>query len=453
MSSVSLLTPILNGGIQNVNFVNGRVLTAADLTAERTANLQRQRLLGNCVGAGVAAGFEVTLSPSSVANGQQVVDVTAGLAVNPNGDILQLTADTDLALTIPPQTAPASGGLFAPCQPPQTQISNPGIYVLTALPASGYQGQAPMAQLSSGGLATTCTSQYSTAGVQFRLAQITLASTGTGLQPTLYSLANRILTQLGSNASAASVAPLLSQFRNGLAYLCFGIEELAGYAANPSSGLPHGSSLKSYGLIDAQRDAGLITNCEVPLAIVYWSPQGIQFLDMWAVRRAVLPAPSSEYWPLPSGRRRANEGLAMFLQFQDHISNLPSTLGTASLSSVSAVDYFFYLPAAGFLPVGNVTPSAGFDYIEFFSNRTYRDPLFIEGARIGSIFNTSFLYPPIDLSKQELLWVYQVRENQETSGANPSVAPPLYMLFTNGQLDFQGKARFDLNYFNYANYF
>ena len=45
MSAVSLLTPILNGGIQNVNFVNGRILTASDMTAERTANLQRQRLL------------------------------------------------------------------------------------------------------------------------------------------------------------------------------------------------------------------------------------------------------------------------------------------------------------------------------------------------------------------------------------------------------------------------
>ena len=53
MSAVSLLTPILTGGIQNVNFVNGRVLTAADMTAERTANLQRQRLLGTCIGAGV----------------------------------------------------------------------------------------------------------------------------------------------------------------------------------------------------------------------------------------------------------------------------------------------------------------------------------------------------------------------------------------------------------------
>lgn len=49
MSAVSLLTPILNGGIQNVNFVNGRVLTAADLTAERSANLQRQRLLGTAL--------------------------------------------------------------------------------------------------------------------------------------------------------------------------------------------------------------------------------------------------------------------------------------------------------------------------------------------------------------------------------------------------------------------
>jgi hypothetical protein len=453
MSAVGLLTPILNGGIQNVNFVNGRVLTASDMTAERTANLQRQRLLGTSLGDGVGAGFEVTLSASSVAGGQQVVHVTAGVAVNRNGDVLQLVSDTDVTLTAALQSASAGPGLFAPCQPPQTQLTNPGIYVLTVMPASGFQGQVPVTQLNSGGVGTCCTSQYATAGVQFRLVQVNLTSTGTGLQPTLYALANQIQASLNTGATAASLAPQLSQLQNGLAHVFFGTEALAGFAANPFPASAQASPFDSYGMIDSLRTTGLMTDCDVPLAIAYWSTQGIQFVDMWPVRRPVFPLAASEEWPLFSGRRRAAEGLAMFLQFQDQLASLASALATSALSSVAATNYFYYLPAAGFIPVGNINPSAGFDYLEFLNNRTYRNPVYIEGLKLETILRSSFLYSPIDLSKQEMLWVYQVRDNQEAIDNNVTPAPPLYMLFTNGQIAFQGKARYDLNYFNYANYF
>ena len=322
------------------------------------------------------------------------------------------------------------------------------------MPASGYQGQVAVAQLNSSGVANSLQrASYTTAGVQFRLSLLTLPSTGTGLQPTLYALANQIQTQFTNNPTAAPPTASLSKLRNGLAHACFGTDTLAGYAANPFAGLPQASSFESYGLIDAQRGAGLITNCEVPVALAYWTQQGIQFVDMWSVRRPVFPLSASEEWPLFSGRRRMAEGLAMFLQFQGQIEDLSSTLGATALGSVAAVNYFYYLPSAGFIPVGNVSPSAGFDYLEFFSNRTYRNPVFIEGTKLNQLLHTAFLYPPIDLSNQEMLWVYQVRENQEAIDDNSSTAPPVYMVFTNGQIAYQGKARYDLNYFNYANYF
>jgi hypothetical protein len=452
MSTVSLLTPILNGGIQNVNFVNGRVLTAEDMTAERAANLQRQRLLGTCVGDGVACGLEVTQSSRSVAFGTQVVHITAGVAVNRKGNVLQLASDTDVMLSVTLPTSPTNGGLFTPCQPPKTELTNPGIYVLTVLPASGYQDQVPVAQLNSAGVATSCSSRFATSGVQFRLTQVNLANTGTGLQPTLYALANQIQAQLNSGATSASLAPLLSQFRNGLAHVCFGTEALAGLAASPFPPSSQASPLDNYGLLDDLRGASLMTDCEVPIAIMYWTQSGIQFVDMWSVRRPVFPVTASEFWPVFSGRRRMMEGLAIFLQFQDQIASLPSTLGTASLGSVAATNYFYYLPSAGFIPVGNVNPSAGFDYLEFFSGRTYRNPVFMEGARLEHLFHSAFLYPPIDLSNQEMLWVYQVRENQEAIDNKSASAPPVYMVFTSGRVAFQGEAQYDLNYFNYANY-
>jgi hypothetical protein len=461
MSAIGLLTPILNGGIQNVNFVNGRVLTAEDMTAERSGNLQRQRLIGTAVGDGVANGLQVTLSASSVAYGQQVVHVTAGLAVNRNGDMLQLPAETDITLTATLPAAAAGSGLFTVCQPPQTQLTNPGIFVLTIMPASGYQGQVPVTQLNSSGVATSCSSRFATAGVQFRLSLVTLNSTGTGLQQTLYALGNEIQTQLNGGATAASLAPSLSLFRNGLAHACFGTDTLATYAANPFAGLPNASSMESYGLIDAQRNGGLMTNCEVPLALAYWSQQGIEFVDMWSVRRPVFPLGASGDWPLFSGRRRSAEGLASLLQFQGQVNDLLQAPAVASaLTSVIGSEYFFYLPAAGILPILGAQPSNGFSYAQFFSDQTFRcakssagicGPAFIEGAKLDQLVHSSFLYPPIDLSVHEMIWLYWIRENLEPAVAATSFAQP-YLVFANGHIADQSKAQFDLNYWDYAQY-
>jgi hypothetical protein len=442
MSAVSLLTPILNGGIQNVNFVNGRVLTAADMTAERTANLQRQRLLGTCVGNGVACGLEVTLSASSVANGQQVVHVTAGLAVNRNGDVLQLPSDTDLTLTAPAQAATANSGLFVACQPPQTQLSNPGIYVLTVMPASGYQGQVPVTQLNSGGVGTSCTSQYATAGVQFRLAQITLASTGTGLQPTLYALANQIQGQLNNNASAASVAPALSQFRNGLAYACFGVEQLEAYPANPFEFL---SQTPSYGLIDQARSAGLLTDCEVDLALLYWTPGGLQFIDMWSVRRRLTHGAITEQWPLLAGDRRRSEAESMFLQFQDQVQSIIAN--TSDPSSVTADTYFMYLPPAGVVPVTGDgitvvtgTPSTpAFDMAGFFGAHASQDVATTDGDLLRNLFFTALDYEPIQLLPGEIQ-LYLVWENLQAINAGSTAQ--LALAFASPAIRYQGIARF-----------
>jgi hypothetical protein len=452
MSAVNLLTPILNGGIQNVNFVNGRVLTAEDMTAERAATLQRQRLMGNCVGDGVASGFEVTLSASSVPYGQQVVHITAGVALNRNGDILQLAADTDVTLTatIPSATV---NGLFAPCAPPQTQLTNPGVYLLTVLPASGYQGQAPVTQLSSAGVATSCSSRYKTSGVQFRLSLMTLASNGTGLQPTLYALANQIQSTLNTGAAAATLAPQLSQFQNGLAHACFGTDTLATYAANPFVGLPGSSSFDTYGLIDAQRTAGLVTNCEVPLALAYWTQQGIQFIDMWAVRRPVLAGDSSEVWPLFSGRRRWTEGLAMFLQFQDQLQQMTSGTGAPlGAATARAAQFFFYLPPAGILPINGSVSSTGVNYPSFLAANTCRGPQFIEGARLATLLADAFAHPPFNVNDQVMVWLYWVRENIQAVNTGLQTVSSTYLVFANGQVPNFGNPHYDVNRWDYSTY-
>jgi len=452
MSAVNLLTPILNGGIQNVNFVNGRVLTAEDLTAERSANLQRQRLMGNCIGDGVAGGYEVTLSSKSVAYGQQVVHITAGVAINRSGDVLQLATDTDVVLAATLPTAPNNGGLFAVCQPPVAELSNPGIYVLTVLPASGYQGQAPVTQLGSNGVATSCSSRFATAGVQFRLSPVTLAGSGSGLQPTLYALANQIQTLLNTSAPTDTVAPLLSQLRNGLAHACFGTGQAAALAADPLTALDQSTPPEAFGIVEDQRASGLLTNCEVPLAIVYWSLQGIQFVDMWSVRRTLAaPSPATDWAPELSGRRQA-DGLAVLLQFQSQMEYLAASLGSDLLLSFQAANYFLFLPPAGLIVQSGFGPN-GFVPAQFFGGRQIRGPYFIEGVRLRPLLLDSLRYTPIDLvNDKQMMWLYVIRENSQAVAANVTGAPRAAMVFTSGYVPYRAEPQFDLSHFNNANF-
>jgi hypothetical protein len=53
--------PILQGGIHQVNFFNGRLLTATDLRDEQAANRQQHRQLGQAAGSGVVYGLEVSM--------------------------------------------------------------------------------------------------------------------------------------------------------------------------------------------------------------------------------------------------------------------------------------------------------------------------------------------------------------------------------------------------------
>ena len=64
-SSIDLQQPIIDGGIRSINFFNGRMLTARDLTREQSANREVTRRLGQAVGEGVAYGLEVSKSKSA----------------------------------------------------------------------------------------------------------------------------------------------------------------------------------------------------------------------------------------------------------------------------------------------------------------------------------------------------------------------------------------------------
>lgn len=465
MSSVDLYTKFTKGGILNTNFFNGRLLVAEDLTALQTAGAQQRQQLARALGDGVAYGLQVSLAPSSTPNAP-VVRVTKGLAFNRNGQAAAVSLDfVDVALVITPDTPAADAGMFAECPPPQPfqQLTNLGLYVFTVQPSSDFQDRVTMVELNSSGMGSSCGSKYVAEGVQFRLdpLQVTsgdsstvrgqVAALAAQLDPLLAQLAN--LSGAAQSAFALTIAPMLSKFRNLVAHLCFGTDTLARFPINIFPGASGTSFPANYSVLDDMRAAGLLTDCEVPLALVYWTSSGLVFLDDWAVRRTLIPPAASAKWAPLLSPRRITEGLAIFLQFQKQVEELLVALPTTITSTARAVDYFRFLPSLGVLPSTGLKYLFGFDVGTFFSGHTRTGPEFIEGARLEALFSESMVYRPIDLSNQEMLWLYLTRDDIQAIDASVGAPPAPYTVFTNGQMPSWGAARFDLNYWNYSNYF
>jgi len=433
---VNLLNPVLSKRTKSVNFFNGRLLAGEDLTNEQITNRVAHGLLGKAIGDGVVYGLEVTISSQSNAIQSPVLAINPGLAINKNGGSLLLETNTEVALVRPADgtNGSAVAPIFQDCTPVQAgnYIAGAGVYLLTIGPATATEGLAEVSGVST--TTAPCNTKYNVPGVQFRLISI-------DLQPSELADVNHL--------------------RNLVAYKCFGFtsqfNSQASFAADPFN-LP----MTNYGLLDDLRTNQVLTNCEVPLAVLYWTAdQGIVFVDMWAVRRPVFPQAATQMWAPLASRRRMAEGLAMFLQFQEQINDMVEFgVGGAALSSIVATDYFQYLPAFGLLPLVSTQSLSGFDSSQFFTNVTHScartsenlcTPFFIEGAKLDQIASRSMLYPPIDLGSEEMIWLYWVRENMEPAAAPSSAVQP-YVIFTNGHIAYQGKAQFDLNYWDYTNF-
>ena len=278
MSAQTIDQPFVSStSLRSVNFFNGRLLTGDDLRREQATQEARLQRLGRIAGSGVAEGFEVVETLGTSSNSRPVVTVSAGLALSRSGVALELPADVDVALyreDAPSDAEP--GGLFADCQPfaPGTYTAGAGVYLLTVGPAEQGEGRAQVSGL--GNDAAPCNVALSAEALRFRLIRLAL-----------------------EHAELVDKARL----RNRVAYACFGAESLAGTAANP-----FGPPVTSYGLLDTLRTETL-TDDEVPLATIGWSiDDGIQFVDLWSVRRGVTPQPGEGDWSSFVAARRRRRG-------------------------------------------------------------------------------------------------------------------------------------------------
>ena len=420
MDSKQLAEAITYGGIESTNFFNGRLLSGEDLTREQEANREARRRLGQAVGSGIAYGLEVS-TPKDVDTRQTpMVRIEKGMAVNGRGETLVLGKPVQVSLVRQPdaETAGTPADLFKDCLPPQAgvYVADAGVYLLAISPAAARSGRAPVSGL--GNITASCNTRYTVESVQFRLIQIPLTA----------------------QELASGNAKLL---RNQLAYKCFGYGAVRSFIANLFDTMPD-----HYGAID-DLPASRLNDCDVPLALLYWTTTGgINFVDLWSVRRRLAPKPATGEWSVFVGDRRVREGEAMFLQFQEQVRSLLEN--DTKPHNIIAKEHFERLPPVGILPIATKSLK-GFDYLKFFEGVTYREPVYLEGARVESLLRYSFSYAPVELSSGEMLWLYWVSENVQEM-LKSSLPIQTALIFSSGQMPYAAAPRFDVSHWNYSNH-
>lgn len=405
MSNAELARPILDQGIRSVNFFNGRLLSAEDLSREQEASRESRRQLGLAIGDGVAYGFEVSRAAGS--GTKAVVTIQPGLAINRNGDALQLSVPVDLSLVRPQEgTAEGDGAAFSTCTPFQSgvYVTGSGVYLLTVSPAQGREGRATVSGLQNS--AAGCNTKYMIEGVQFRLTQL--------------------------DFSAAELSDSL-RLRNLVALRCFGIAETLTALIDP-----FGPPVNEYGLLDELRPDRL-TDCAVPLAVIYWTADGgLGFIDLWSVRRKPAQSRPISDWPSLVSDRRLSEAEAMLLQFEDYIQDL--RVSEADPTSLVANRRFGFLPPAGMLPLSTRATPGGFNPVVFFGDRASSKVAILEGEALRALLRESLHHEPIALGDTEPIQLYAMWENVRAYEARATVQPVL--VFAKHTLRYRGVARF-----------
>ncbi|HKV10067.1 MAG TPA: hypothetical protein VJ725_18145 [Thermoanaerobaculia bacterium] len=410
--ATDLFTPVLNEHTRSVRFFNGRLLSGEAMTDEQKGLRVARELLAQAVGDGIARGFEVKVAVGTSTVQAPALTVGAGVAINRRGEILLLENDTEVRLIRPVNPAQAPDKIFQTCVPPQqgVYIADAGVYLLTVCSIGAANGLAPVTGL--GGLQASCNAKYIVDAVQFRLLELPVDKT---LLPN-------------------------PRLRNLVAYQCFGVDGLDDFATDPLGPTPPPSTL-----LDKIRGTRL-TDCDVPLAVMYWTATGgVQFVDLWSVRRRVTETRAASPFVLDDARLATAE--AMVLQFQEQIRAIFATAARPEL--VIGTELFRYLPPVGILPYRSDPTRRGFG-VSFFQGLTIRDLYYFEGTKVGYLIDACLRHGPIDLGTREMITVYQIRENMQSLAQGVAVQPAI--VFCNGHAPFVSDARYDLAHFNYANF-
>lgn len=410
--SVKIQQPIKDGSLRTTNFFNGRLVTGADMTREQTARREAASRVGQAAGEGIVYGLEV--EKDSSAGREPIVKINAGLAINRCGQSLFLPQDTSLHLQQRDAVVSQASSIFGECG--EITIGNFnsgfGLYLLVMSPAQMSEGSAPTNGLNN--VFSNCNTDVILETVQFRRLAI---------EPFL----------------AGEKTPDQNRLRNYIAYRCFGTRQGQKIFADPV-----GLSLDSYGLIDEMRGKTLARS-EVPLAIIYWTKEGIQFVENWAVRRRLANRTESGNWTQLLSDRRLSESEASMRQFEDQIKKM--LIDETKPSTVRAEEYFEFLPPAGILPI-ETSKRKGFNIAAFFGSRVSPEKNIrnTDGDRLRLLFSNALRHEPIDLNSGEKIRLYFVRENIRALEKGENIQK--VVVFARHSLSTIGVARFDEAIFN-----
>jgi hypothetical protein len=211
---------------------------------------------------------------------------------------------------------------------------------------------------------------------------------------------------------------------------------------------PFARMLPAYGLVDGLRAARLVTDCDVPLALLYWTARGgIQFVDNWAVRRRVTAPDAGNRWSLFLGDRRSSEAEATFLQFQEQVDDM--LVAEQSLTRISIADRFDWLPPLGVVAISVAGARTGFDET-LFDGRALAHVGMLDGARLRSLLADSVHHEPVGLGAGERVQLYVLHENQRA--IEQGLVTRRTLVFASAALPFRGTARFAYGRWNLARY-
>jgi hypothetical protein len=79
---LALEQPVSDGGIESVNFFNGRLLTGGDMQREQRARRGSEARLGEALGDGIAFGLDVSALPPDANDSLASIQVQPGLAIS-----------------------------------------------------------------------------------------------------------------------------------------------------------------------------------------------------------------------------------------------------------------------------------------------------------------------------------------------------------------------------------
>lgn len=406
-----LLTPILLG-TKNINFFEGRLLSARDLREEQAANRDHDRQLGRAIGAGIIEGLEVDLENDGADGSTPLVTVKKGLALDHEGEVIGLPDnDVRVALSRTFDVKPTSEADFYACAGPPSSTflaTGVGLYVLAVTPAAGFKERAPKIGLGDEGVVKGCGSRYIQEGVRFRLVELTkpLLTTLDGLSDDTVTLLNDDLLS-NNNPVARGDEQRLSLLRNMVAHLCFGSEQLGRFAADPFTGEAATPAFLELGALSRLWTLGQLEQCDVPLVLIYWTLDGIAFLDAWSVRRQVTGAAGAASGLWWTGGQPPAVSDAIILQFQDQLGSL-LTNSTVAPSTISAEEYFYRLPPAGLLPLISANRPRAFSRDRFFESYAIEPPKRLAPMQIRAVLHEAQPYSTIDLGRATSIQLYEV---------------------------------------------